>query len=327
MSRSPLLALLLAAGCGGSPAPGPDGGGADLAPAANVYTPFSAANYQAQQFRVGLYEELAALPKTMGFDKTRCGDPAAPTPGSLAEIYTRNDPKAGILRDKVKGRTDDHAYNKGAAIGVTMDELISRALVDCKDGKLPPAVAAQIVEKNLQWFFYASVYHELTLGSGGTAESPAKWDEAFGYYGRTADGAESRGISGTAKKRDDNFKLTLNDTIFRGFIDGRAQLAAKDSAALARTVDKLDQNLLAVFAYSAAREFVLLPQGPDSAVLLAEGIAFFNVLEPYLRMAAPADAAFIRDQLKGADYAKPTMIDHAGIVSRLEKAFGIKVTK
>jgi hypothetical protein len=321
-----LVVAVLAGGCGG----GHDthDGGADGATPSNVYVPFSPSNLQAQQARVGIYEELVAARKAMGFDKTKCGDVAAPAAGTLAEIYTRNDAIGGVLRDKVKGRVDDHGYNQGAKIGMAMDEIITRALADCSAGKLDPVPAGQLVEKTLQWFFYASVYHELTLGQKVDGESPAKWDEAFGYYGRSADGATSRGISGTAKKRDENFKTTLNDAIYRGFIDGRGHVAAKHGSGVAEVATKIDNNLLAVFALSTAREFALIPgaQGAQAAEFLAEGIGFFNVIEPAMKQTAAADAKFVRDELAKADYAKPTAIDNPGIVTRIEKAFGVDAT-
>lgn len=317
--------LAAAAGCGGG---GATPGGADMAPpAADVYTPFSASNLLAQQARVGVYEEISAFRKAMGFDKTKCGEADRPAPGTLAEIYTRNDATGGVLREKVKGRTDDHDYNKDGAIGVKMDELVARALADCNAGTLDPVLAGQIVEKNLQWFFYASVFHELTLGAKNDAESKEKWDEAFGYYGRSFDGAKSLGIAKTAQSRDENFKTNLNDRVWKGLIAGRAQLAAGDAAGLVATAKKIDQDLLVIFAYSTAREFALIPGGgAKAAEYLAEGVSFWNTLEPYMKSAAAADAAFIRGEIDKANYAMPAAIDHAGITARIEKAFGIDVT-
>ncbi|MBI4510006.1 MAG: hypothetical protein HY698_10260 [Deltaproteobacteria bacterium] len=313
------------ASTGDAKASSPDGA------AATSYIPFSASNMAAQQARVGIYEEIVAIRKATGFDKTKCGDIAGtPAAGTIAEAYTRNDATGGVLRDKVNGRKDDHAYNKDATIGTTMNAIITEAITKCHAGTLSAALAGQFVDKTLQWFFYASVYHELALTSAGGDTAPAKLDEAFGYYGRSTDGATSRGISGTAKKRDDNFGLTLNNTIFQLFLQGRDEVAAKNFAAVTETAKKMDQNLLAVLAYSVAREFKELPADAAPDVKLAEGKNFFNIIEPYMLKGSTAetktDAEYIRAQIDKTTFDKAKEIDAAGIVSRIEKAFGIDVT-
>jgi hypothetical protein len=298
-----------------------------------TYTPFSASNMEAQQARVGLYQEIAAIRKDKAFDKTKCGDLAGtPAAGTLAEVYTRADATAGVLRDKVKGRKDDHSYNAGATLGVTMDEVISKALADCHAGTLEAKLAGQLVDKTLQWFFYASVYHEL-VETLKAAEPGEKWDEAFGYYGRSPDGTASNGIAGTAAKRDTDYGLTLNNTIYDLFISGRDKVASKDTTGMTTSGEDIDKNLLLIFAYSTAREFVELPGAAtdlDKAVKLAEGKAFFQIIEPYLEHSAKADADAIRAEIDKFDLAKPETvkdINASDIVKKIETAFGIDVTK
>ena len=296
---------------------------ADAGQQSTEYVPFSADNFASQQARVALYEEIVAARKADGFDAAACGDMSSPAPGTLAEIYTRDDEGGGVLQAKVSGRKDDHGYNSGAPIGVEMDTIITSAITDCFAGTLAPKLAGQLVDKTLQWFFYASVYHELFLGMAGAED---KWDEAYGYYGLGTSG-DPRGIAVTAIKRDDNFGTTLSDTLLGLFIDGRDLIASNELDAMAQVVDSMDQNLLVVFAYSAAREFAELPTDGSPDVKLAEGVAFFNIIEAHMATVSAADATFVREQLDAASFDNPTEIDAAGITSRIESAFGITVAE
>lgn len=305
---------------------GDDGGtpqAADAGAQSTEYEPFSADNFASQLARVAIYEEIVAARKAVGFDAAACGDLSSPAVGTLAEIYTRDDAGGGVLQAKVQGRKDDHQYNLDATIGADMDAVITTAISDCFTGALAPKLAGQLVDKTLQWFFYASVYHELVLGIAGAED---KWDEAYGYYGLGTDG-DPRGISVTLIKRDDNFGTTLSGTVLGLFIDGHDQIASGVLDTMGQTVDTMDKNLLVAFAYSAAREFVELPTDSDPDVKLAEGIAFFNIIEAQMVDQAPADATYIRTQLDAASYATPTDIDAAGIASRIESAFGITVAE
>jgi hypothetical protein len=320
MRKSLILIPFLFAACGGTDTP-PD----DADAGTSGYIPFSASNLVAQQARVSLYEEISAFEATV--DQSKCGDPAAATPaaGTILEVYRRNDITGGILEEKVDARKDDHTYNDQIPIGKDMNDAILDALAACHAGTLAPAVAFQVVEKNLQWFFYASVYHELHLGALNDAESQEKWDEAFGYYGRSLDGLTNRGISATAAGRDEDLGLTLNDTIYDLFIQGRDQLAG-DGTGIAQTAADLDARLLLVFAHATAHEFIELPGSADAAEELAEGRAFFSIIEPYMISIDATNAAFIRAALDAATYETAGEIDAAGIVSRLETAFGIDAT-
>lgn len=328
MNARPLAFALLAfalPACGETTAT-PD----DAGTGATTYLPFSSSNYAGQRARVALYEELKAIHDKNGFDKSGCGNPdAQPGAGTLAEVYLRNDATAGIFRDKIKGLTGEHAYDKDAPIGVQMDTLITAALKGCDDGSLAPALAGQIVEKTLQWFFYGETFEEANDAAAGT-EMEEKWDEAFGYYGRSTDGNTSLGISGTMKDVDETFQLSLNDTLFKLLLKGRGQVAAKDTAALKVTVGDYDRNLLAAFAYATGHEFAEFAEfaaETDPAVELAEGKSYFNIIESYMKTVAPDDAKYIRDQIDKTTYPMAKSIDAAGIISRLEKAFGITIAK
>ena len=330
--RSLSLVVLLCTGgllrCGGATVAGTDGGAPDGGVVTDRYLPFASANLEAQQIRNALYLEIDAIASDAGFGKARCGKVDAPAAGTIAEVYTRDDAKAGILREKVKGRIDEHAFNLNAPIGTTMDAIISSALSECDAGTMEPVVAAELVGKTLLWFFQASVHHELVLGVKGDLDSPEKWDEAFGYFGRSPDGATSRGLALAAKDEvDAMFGTALHEGIYRAFIAGRNQLVAKDLTGLAATGTKIDTDLFVLLAYYCGREFIELPTEAMPTKELAEGKALFNAIEAFMKSKAPAEAKYIRDQIDATTWANPKTIDAAGIVQRLETVFGIKLKK
>lgn len=294
---------------------------------ATTYMPFASANYASQRARVSLFEEQKALRAKADFDKSKCGNPdAQPAAGTLAEIYLRNDSSAGVFRDKIKTLTGEHSYDKGAPIGTQMDAIITAALKGCDDGSLPPAIAGQLFDKSLQWFFYGETFEEANDAAEGT-EMEEKWDEAFGYYGRSTDGSKSQGIAGTMEEVDEQFQLSLDDAIWKALIAGRAQVAQKDMAGLKTTVSGLDRNLLTGFAYITGHEFAEFATEADPAVELAEGKGYFNIIESYMKTVAPTDAAYIREQLDKTPYTMAKSIDAKGIIDRLQKAFGITIVK
>lgn len=307
--------------CGGSDSDSPAGADADVK--TSEYVPFSADNSSSQVARVALYEEIVAARKADGFNAAACGDLSSPAAGTLAEIYTRDDDGGGVLQAKVQGRKDDHSYNLDATIGVTMDTIITEAITDCFAGNLEPKFAGQLVDKTLQWFFYASVYHELVLGIEGAED---KWDEAYGYYG-LGDGESPRGIAVTAIKRDGNFGTTFSETLLDLFIEGHEVISSTELTPMNQLVKTMDQNLLTVFAYSTAREFADLPTDEEPGVKLAEGMAFFNIIEAQMKDASASDAEFVRAQLDAVTFDAPTSIDAAGIQSRIETSFGITVAQ
>jgi len=338
-----VAAAMVLTGCGGDsdPAEGPTNN-ASCSAASDSYQPFDAANYANQIARVDAYNAIKKTRKSGSFSAADFGDLNAvdganktPSDNTLAALYV----ETASLAEKVAGRKDDHAYavsyNAGSA-GAYLDELIRSAITQgaAADAVTRNAVGSidwhgQRIDKGLQHFFYLSVFHEMLLGAR------KNWDEAFGYYGRDADGDPSGGISATVASRDDNCGLGIDDIIFAKLIEAKCELdkaltaAGTDSVdpttvpALDKLIKQIDLQLLTVFALSAAREFRDLPTSDKPSIKLIEGRVFFGILEPFMIENNSADAAFVRAEV---DKDVPSEVDTAAIVTKITAAFGLEQT-
>jgi len=303
------------------------------------YQPFDPANLQNQLARVDAYEAIKSTRKGDGFAATDFGDllimdPALSTPSetTIASLFVET---AG-LAEKVEGRGDDHSYALSGEPGVRMNEMVRASIAEGgdaaamdRDDVLSIDWHGQQVDKTLQRFFYLSVHHELVLGAR------KNWDEAVGYYGRSLDGEDSRGIAGTVASRDENCSLGLNDEIFAKLSEGQCVLdAALDEAGvdeldpstipeLQAIIDDIDLNMLTAFAISASREFRDLPSSEKPAIKLIEGRLFFDILEPFMMDRDAAAAKFIRAEVDKMD---PADVDAEGIVTAITEVFKIEQT-
>lgn len=341
-----LLSLTLAAGC--DPAseeaasPATSSGGATSLP--TTYEPFSQGNLESQLLRVGAYEQIQAIRKGDSFTAadfgagcdTWSGALTAPSdPTTMGSLYIET---AG-LSAKVEGRTDDHAYNAGEAIGAEIHAAICDALTagsavaDSVDKDAVHGIAwyGQVVDKSLQRFFYASVYHELLQGTRQT------WDEGAGYYGMSLDGKSASGIAKTAESRDANCGTTYARDIFDKLIEGRdildraltqAGKSGNEEALgtlpddLVEVVSEIDRMLLEVFAISMTREWSGLAAGDEPAIKLIEGRSFFRILEPYVRS---VDADLAAKMATEVDKDDPSAVDTAMLIEAVRTVFGIDV--
>src|SRR5262249_42464719 len=113
----------------------------------------------------------------------------------------------------------------------------------------------------------------------------AGWDQAFGFYGRSADGNTSEGVALTARERDTEFAVRKNDAVYNAFITGRNALAKGDTATVGAQVDLIDKTITEVFGLTARHEFgeaayATSMNTPDMAI---EGFAVGKGLITFLR--------------------------------------------
>ncbi len=364
MKRISMISLFLAGGlaaCGsdaknpggaaGAGAAGSSGAGGAALP--TTYTPFSEANLEAQRARVALFEVITTMTDADTFgaasfgafqvDLTaadgaaRCQPRTAPASGTIADAFLQNE-----LCLKVVTRKQDHGYAAGTgtdAVGKAMHALISQNLQAgaAAADKETAEAAGEVVKKTLLRFFYESVYHEMV------ARSPKGWDEAFAYFGRSADGTQEKGFAATAKKRDTNFGTSFSDDIFGLLIAGRAELqravnakglalddatatlAVGESPELERVIEQIDKKMLLVLAYSSAREFATIATEPTIA--FAEAAAFYRAIQDYLAskdMVRTAEVTALVDQGLVAFKDKPESAQKA--IALIESIFGIDAT-
>ncbi len=300
-----LACLVLVAGCDSEPAATPTDAGNGGQSAAG-YAPFSLANLQSQQARVGAYSAIGAIRKAASFSAADFGDdctswsPAATEsadPTKIASLYI----ETASLAAKVAGRKDDHAWNVGAAIGAEIHADICAAIgagsktdaATAKDAVGGIGWHAQVVDKSLQHFFYQSVFHELSAGAR------KNWDEAVGYFGADLGGdpAKAQGIAATTRSRDSGCKTTYHASILAKMKAGAVALDAALTAAgktgnedalvplpadVQGIVDDVDRMLREVFALSVAHELIELKAGDNPTIKLIEARMYWRILEPFV---------------------------------------------
>lgn len=312
------------------------------------YEPFAVGHLENQVVRVAGYDAIATLRGADDFAATTFGgdcasySPEVKSPSntkSIASLYV----ESASLAAKVEGRKDDHSYNAGAEIGKDIHAAICGAIaagsaVDAatdKEALNGIAWHAQIVDKGLLHFFYLSVYHELTLGAR------SKWDEGFGYFGASFDGADAGGLAKTVQKRDGNCGTSYFNDIHESLILGRNALdkALTDAgktgsddeldtlpADLSTIVADIDRMLLEVFALSFGREFVGLAAGDKPVIKLIEARMFFRILKPALaRYDADNGTTYAADLEAMLEQDDPAQVDTDAALGVINSVWGLDV--
>ena len=301
-----VAAAMVLTGCGGDsdPAEGPTNN-ASCSAASDSCQPFDAANYANQIARVDAYNAIKKTRKSGSFSAADFGDLNAvdganktPSDNTLAALYV----ETASLAEKVAGRKDDHAYavsyNAGSA-GAYLDELIRSAITQgaAADAVTRNAVGSidwhgQRIDKGLQHFFYLSVFHEMMKSQADAAAAPdveAGWDEGFGYFGVSNDGADQEGIAATLGKRDIEFGVTLVSDVFNGLVDGRCLVADVDYAGLVPIIDDVDISMLRGFALSVVHE--MDEYSDDPLIKGWEGLLYWRIIAPYIADVDPTSFA------------------------------------
>ncbi len=363
-----MVTLLTVVACGGDDEANTgagdvgDGVGQNTSPqcAGGTYVAFDSANYAKQGTRLLAHAEMVSTVKPAGTDISK-----ASLFVDARAMYTDETVSAN-LRAKVQGRKDDHV-DPAALQGDRMDAAIMSAFDtgEAATETVGAQVAKQVIDKTLIEFFYLSVYHEMLLGQR------KKWDEAFGYFGSGAENDEGglRGLAAVALKRDSSNGTNLGTELFNDFIDGSCELdkALTEAGteeidpmatpALATIIERIDDNMQKVIAYSAGHEAFemneIIVEGFDSTdaddvsrfwVKYAELLSYFKPLETQMNNRggdSAARAAEIAGYLSVADMDDLAAIDWmdgiataasgdsaaSRIVELLSVEYGIDITK
>ena len=129
--------------------------------------------------------------------------------------------------------------------------------------------------------------------SASTADTRRSWDEAFALYGRSEDGATRAGLSEEVAEYDADLGTAHDAPIVAALVRGRCAILASDEAARAAQGAIIADKLRDTFAYAAGLYFKRLSLGSGDRVQLAEGGAWFNIVERWMRAngkGAEADA-------------------------------------
>ena len=299
----PLFTLVFVVACNGGETDETDTSATCGAP----YEPFLAANYEAQLQRVAAYEQIVATADASDF--------SASSFSAMATLYTTAE-----LNAKVAGRTDDHAYASTPAIGASLDADIQEALTAGAAGT-DIDVQAQIIEKTLQRFFALSVYHEGRKAADAAltaAEVAEGWDEGFGYFGVSNDGAIATGVARTLENRDLEFGLSLVDTAFNGLIDGRCALDTDDRAAALTALETVDRAILTGLAASVVHEMDEYAVEAD-VVKFREAELYWAAVKDATNEADAAAATTIQAELDSG----PDDVDPAAVREAMVTAWGL----
>lgn len=325
---------------------GGDTAGNDTTSAGKGYVPFAQANLANQLARVAAWRAIANLHEGKSFSAAdfgqSCGawSPTATTasdPKKIASLYV----ETANLSTKVQARKDAHSYAAGAAVGMALDASICSAIAaGAQAGNVPREAVgsidwhAEVVDKALLHFFYASLYNYLVDGSR------KGYDEGVGYYGMSLDGTDPSGLAELAAERDGNCGTTYASQIWQRLRDGRGLLDAALTAEgktgnedklttptpqLKQLAEEIDGLMLEVFALSLGREVVGLQKGQEGAVELVEARMFAAVVRPYVEF---------RDKEKGTTHAAalqtlnqddPSKVDTAAILAAIKAVWGLDV--
>ena len=320
----------------------------DTTSAGKGYQPFQQANLANQLLRVGAWQTINTLRKSADFKAEHFGEScskwsptatAASDPKKFASLYV----ETANLGAKVAGRKDVHPYANPVELGKQLDAAICAAIeAGAKAGSTARDSVgsidwhAQIIDKSLQQFFYASLFNYLMDGSR------KGYDEGIGYYGMSLDGAEGIGLAGTVASRDANCGTTYASQIWDLLRSGRAKLDAaltaegktgnedklsKQTPDLQALASEIDGKILEVLALSLGREMIGIQKGDKPAIKLIEGRMFAAMLLPYVadwdKQKTTAHAAALQSLLQD----DPTKADTAKILSAIQAIWGLDVAK
>ncbi|MBI5610940.1 MAG: hypothetical protein HY902_18860 [Deltaproteobacteria bacterium] len=325
---------------------GGDTAGADTTAAGKGYVPFSQANLQNQLARVAAWRSIANLHGSKAFSAAdfgqSCGawSPTATTasdPKKIASLYV----ETANLSAKVAARKDAHSYAAGAAVGLALDASICQAIAaGAQAGSVAREAVgsidwhAQVVNKALLHFFYASLYNYLVDGSR------KGYDEGVGYYGMSLDGTDPSGLAETAAKRDANCGTTYATQIWQRLRDGRALLDAALKAEgktgnddklsaltpqLKQLAEEIDGLMLEVFALSLGREILGLQKGEEGAVELVEARMFAAVVRPYMEYRDKEKGTTHAAALQALNQDDPSKVDTAAVLAAIKAVWGLDV--
>lgn len=312
------------------------------------YQPFQQANLANQLLRVGAWQTINTLRKSADFKAEHFGEScskwsptttAASDPKKFASLYI----ETANLGAKVAGRKDVHTYANPVELGKQLDASICAAIeaggkagATARDSVGSIDWHAQIIDKSLQHFFYASLYNYLIDGSR------KGYDEGVGYYGMSLDGAEGIGLAGTVASRDANCGTTYASQIWDLLRSGRGKLEAalvaegktgnedklsKPTPELQALASEIDSKILEVLALSLGREMMGIQKGDKPAIKLIEGRMFAAMLLPYVvqwdKTKTTTHAAALQTLLQD----DPTKADTAKILSAIQAIWGLDVAK
>jgi hypothetical protein len=278
---------------------GPDETGETGEPVACAapYAPFDPVNYENQYLRVAAYGQIVDLRKSETF--------SAADFATIESLYV----DTAELSVKVEGREDDHAYTSDAAVGAALHADITAAIAAGKAGD-DIAIQGQIVDKTLQRFFFLSVYHEMMKSqdaANAAIDVQTGWDEAFGYYGLDNDGANPQGIAGTHASRDEEFGMSVVDTVYNALVDGRCAVAEDDRAGALPSIEAADRAMLNGFGLSVVHEMDEYSEDPLEKGW--EGLLYWKVVADWVLSVDPAAHAAIEAEFaKGVDALDPAVV-------------------
>lgn len=323
-----------------------DASSGDSAAAGKSYQPFQQANLANQLLRVSAWQSINTLRKSADFKAEHFGESCgkwstsvttASDPSKFGSLYV----ETANLSVKVQGRKDVHSYANPVELGKKLDAAICAAIeAGAKAGATPRDSVgsidwhAQIVDKSLQHFFYASLFNYLLDGSR------KGYDEGVGYYGMSLDGAEGIGLAGTVASRDGNCGTTYASQIWGLLRSGRDKLDAaliaegktgnedklsKPTAELQALASEIDSKILEVLALSLGREVIGIQKGDKPSIKLIEGRMFAAMLLPYVAQ---------WDQQKGTQHAAalqtlsqddPAKAEPAKVLAAIQAIWGLDV--
>ena len=288
------FAFGLCVGCKQDAATGADNGSSPQCANPDGYIAFDVADYQAQDVRLSVYDDILALM-----------DSAVAKDGSVdgsyfdkAKVLYKNATKSADLRSKVLERLDEHVAGsplQGERLDSTLLSFFDfgAAATTAREAQ----VAATWVRFTLVEFFFLSVHHEM--------EDPTRehWDEALGYFGSHSDNDEAnvQGLAQLATERDAANNTDLRAEIFNDFIDGACILdealmkADVETLPLSKipelgdTVDNIDLNLQKVLAFTAGHDAIevrdlLEAGGMDVDGLMVEATELVTLFIPLERI-------------------------------------------
>jgi hypothetical protein len=223
-----------------------------------------------------------------------------------------------------------HGYvTEGAALGTTLDQQVQSYIASGlgTTDLQTKEVAEEGIQTIISRYTFETIYGQLIAGT------QAGWDRAFGFYGRSSDGATSEGIAATAQDRDTEFGVRKNDAIFQAFIDGRNALAAGDGVTVSAKLQLIDKTISDVFGLSARHEFGEAAQAiamgvPEDAVEgYSVGIGVITFLRDYMKTLPGGTTALstIDAELAKGDPTQPatmTQVQFTSIVSAIDTTFG-----
>lgn len=318
----------------------------DTSSAGSSYQPFQQANLANQLLRVAAWQSINTLRKSPDFKAEHFGEScgnwstsatAASDPSKFASLYV----ETANLSAKVAGRKDIHPYANPVELGKQLDAAICNAIeaggkagATARDSAGSIDWHAQIVDKSLQHFFYASLFNYLLDGSR------KGYDEGIGYYGMSLDGAEAVGLAGTVASRDANCGTTYASQIWQLLRSGRGKLDAALTAEgktgnedklskltpdLQALASEVDGKILEVLALSLGREMIGIQKGDKPSIKLIEGRMFASMLLPYVADWDKQKATQHAAALQSLSQDDPAKAETAKVLAAIQAVWGLDV--